>query len=57
MEGKYVCHVGDCVMSSEISLMVMYPEDIKYFQNVYMNFQEVPKDSWPLVGTETFVEL
>ena len=57
VEGKYVCCVDGTITSNEMLLIVIYPDNIKYLRSRYMNLREVPQDSWPPIGTETFIEL
>ena len=57
VEGKYVCCVDGTMISNEMLLIVIYPDNIKYLRSRYMNLREVPQDSWPPIGTETFIEL
>ena len=60
-EGKYCCCVSsgsETVCSDEINLMVIYPPEKEHLIKLYSLMEsEVPIDSWPPVGTSTFINL
>ncbi len=57
IEGRYVCEVEGIGRSREISVSIEYPDRIQCLLNTYIPLREVPNDTWPPVGTESFVEL
>ncbi len=57
IEGRYVCEVEGIGRSREISVSIEYPDRIQCLLDKYIPLKEVPKDTWPPVGTESFVEL
>ena len=57
IEGRYACEVEDIGRSKEIPVSIVYPDRIKRLLNQYNSLREVPKDTWPPVGTESFIEL
>ena len=59
-EGEYTCCVSNQereVCSNKITLTVLYPSAKKQLLNLYSIHREVPPDSWPPVGTKTFINL
>ena len=60
-EGSYTCCVNygkqKVVKSNDITLTVLYTPAKKRLLNLYSTQPEVPKDSWPPVGTKTFIDL
>ncbi len=57
IEGRYVCEVEGIGRSRETSVSIEYPDKIQCLLDKYFSLREVPKDSWPPVGTESFIEL
>ncbi len=57
IEGRYVCEVEGIGRSREISISIEYPDRIQCLLDKYISLREVPKDTWPPVGTESFVDL
>ncbi len=57
IEGKYVCEVEGIGRSREISISIEYPDKIQCLLDKYFSLREVPKDTWPPAGTESFVNL
>ncbi len=57
IEGRYVCEVEGIGRSREIAVTIEYPDRIQCLLDKYIPLSEVPKDTWPPVGTESFVEL
>ena len=59
-EGEYTCSVscgGSEECSNKITLTVLYPPAKKRLLDLYSVHREVPPDSWPPVGTKSFVNL
>ncbi len=60
-EGEYTCCVscgGSEKCSNKITLTVLYPPAKKKFLDLYSTQkEEVPLDSWPPVGTKSFINL
>ena len=59
-EGEYTCCVCNQereVCSNKITLTVFYPPAKKQLLHLYSIHREVPPDSWPPVGTKTFINL
>ena len=59
-EGEYTCCVSNQereVCSNKITLTVLYPPAKEQLLNVYSIHREVHPDSWPPVGTKTFINL
>ena len=60
VEGKYMCSVrmGDQLKESEhINLIVNFSTAKQKLVNIYLKERDVPSDSWPLVGTDTYINL
>ncbi len=57
IEGRYVCEVEGIGRSREISVSIEYPDRIQCLLDKYISLREVPEDTWPPVGTESFVDL
>ena len=60
VEGNYTCCVSyqeQKVASNGITLTLIYTPAKKCLLNLYSVQSEVPKDSWPPVGTKTFINL
>ena len=60
VEGKYTCSVSyqeQKVASNDITLTLIYTLAKKCLLNLYSVQSEVPKDSWPPVGTNTFINI
>ncbi len=59
-EGEYTCSVsyrGSEKCSNKITLTVLYSLTKKRFLDLYSRQREVPPDSWPPVGTKSFINL
>ena len=59
-EGEYTCCMSNQereVCSNKITLTVLYPPAKIQLLNLYSIHREVPPDSWPPVGTKTFINL
>ena len=60
-EGKYSCWVSNgkgAIYSSGINLTVLYSQEQSDLMELYSVLEsEVPKDSWPLIGCKTFINL
>ena len=59
-EGEYTCCVSNQereVCSNKITLTVLYPPAKEQLLHLYSIHREVPPDSWPPVGTKTFINL
>ncbi len=59
-EGEYTCCVSlqdKQMISNKISLEIVYTQEKKQLLNLYSVREEIPEDSWPPVGTKTFVNL
>ncbi len=59
-EGEYTCCVscgGSEECSNKITLTVLYPPAKKLLLDLYSIHREVPPDSWPPVGTKSFINL
>ncbi len=60
-EGEYTCSVscdgGSEECSNKITLTVLYPPAKKRLLDLYSIHREVPPDSWPPVGTKSFINL
>ena len=59
-QGEYTCCVSNQereVCSNKITLTVLYPPAKKQLLHLYSIHREVPPDSWPPVGTKTFINL
>ena len=59
VQGKYHCQVnlGSVQLStSPVKVTVTFPQD-KRLLNFYSSLKEVPEDSWPIVGPNTFVDV
>ena len=60
VEGKYMCSVrmGDQLKESDhINLIVNFSPAKQKLINIYLKERDVPPDSWPLVGTDTYINL
>ncbi len=61
MEGEYTCCVGsrrgDEIFTNKIKLTIVYPPLKKRLLDFYSVTREVPQDSWPPVGTKSFINL
>ena len=60
VQGNYTCCVSyqeQKVTSNNITLTLIYTPAKKRMLNLYSVQSEVPKDSWPPVGTKTFINL
>ena len=60
VQGNYTCCVSyqeQKVTSNDITLTLIYTLAKKRMLNLYSVQLEVPKDSWPPVGTKTFINL
>ncbi len=57
IEGRYVCEVEGIGRSREVQVSIEYPDRIQCLLDKYISLKEVPKDTWPPVGTESFIEL
>ncbi len=59
-EGEYTCSVsyrGSEKCSNKITLTVLYSVAKKRLLDLYSRQREVPPDSWPPVGTKSFINL
>ena len=59
-QGQYTCTVErgqEKDMSQSISVRVLYSYEKKHLINIYSSRSEVPRDTWPPVGTKTFINL
>ncbi len=59
-EGEYTCSVsyrGSEKCSNKITLTVLYSLAKKRLLDLYSRQREVPPDSWPPVGTKSFINL
>ena len=60
VEGNYTCCVSyqeQKVTNNDITSTLIYTSEKKRLLNLYSVQSEVPKDSWPPVGTKTFINL
>ena len=60
VQGGYRCHVslGSVQLSSSpVQVTVTFPPDKQCLLNFYSSLKEVPQDSWPIVGPNTFVDV
>ena len=60
VQGKYRCQVnlGSVQLStSPVQVTVTFPQDKQRLLNFYSSLKEVPQDSWPIVGPNTFVDV
>ena len=60
VDGEYKCSVrmGDQLKESEhINLIMNFSPAKQKLINVYLKERDVPSDSWPLVGTDTYINL
>ena len=60
VQGNYTCCVSyqeQKVTSNDFTLTLIYTLEKKRLLNLYSVQSEVPKDSWPPVGTKTFINL
>ena len=59
-QGQYTCTVErgqEKDMSQSISVRVLYSYEKEHLINIYSSKSEVPRDTWPPVGTKTFTNL
>ena len=60
-EGRYSCSICNSsinLLSDEIDVVISYPPEKEHLIKLYSLMEsEVPKDSWPPVGTYTFINL
>ncbi len=59
-EGEYTCCVSlqdKQMISNKINLEIVYTQEKKQLLDLYSVREEIPEDSWPPVGTKTFVNL
>ena len=59
-EGEYCCHLShgsEQLITSKVTVTVIYPPEKKCLINLYKALDEIPQDSWPLVCTNSFVDL
>ena len=59
-QGQYTCTVErgqEKDMSQSISVRVLYSYEKEHLINIYSSRCEVPRDTWPPVGTKTFINL
>ena len=60
VQGEYCCQVnlGSVQLStSPVQVTVTFPLDKQCLLNLYSSLMEVPQDSWPIVGPNTFVDV
>ena len=60
VQGEYRCQVdlGSVQLStSPVQITVMFPPDKQCLLDLYSTLKEVPQDSWPIVGPNTFVDV
>ena len=60
VQGEYRCQVnlGSVQLStSPVQVTVTFPPDKQCLLNFYSSLKEVPQDSWPIVGPNTFVDV
>ena len=60
VQGEYCCQVnlGSVQLStSHVKVTVTFPPDKQCLFNFYSGLKEVPQDSWPIVGPNTFVDV
>ena len=60
VQGEYSCqvNVGSVQLStSPIQVTVTFPPDKQCLLDFYSSLKEVPQDSWPIVGPNTFVDV
>ena len=60
VQGEYRCQVnlGSVQLStSPVQVTVTFPQDKQRLPNFYSSLKEVPQDSWPIVGPNTFVDV
>ena len=59
-QGQYTCTVErgqEKDMSQSISVRVLYSYEKEHLVNIYSSRCEVPRDTWPPVGTKTFINI
>ena len=60
VQGEYRCQVnlGSVQLStSPVKVTVTFPPDKQCLLNFYSSLEEVPQDSWPIVGPNTYVDV
>ena len=60
VQGEYCCQVnlGSVQLStSPVQVTVTFPPDKQCLLDFYSSLKEVPQDSWPIVGPNTFVDV
>ena len=60
VQGEYYCQInlGSVQLStSPVQVTVSFPPDKQRLLNFYSCLKEVPQDSWPIVGPNTFVDV
>ena len=60
VQGEYCCqvNVGSVQLStSPVQVIVTFPPDKQCLLDLYSSLKEVPQDSWPIVGPNTFVDV
>ena len=60
VQGEYYCQInlGSVQLStSPVQVTVTFPPDKQCLLNLYSCLKEVPQDSWPIVGPNTFVDV
>ena len=60
VQGEYHCQVnlGSVQLStSPVQVTVTFPPTKQCLLNLYFSLKEVPQDSWPIVGPNTFVDV
>ena len=56
MEGEYSCYTNDGRLVAKISLEVVFSPEKRKLLDKYTRLEEIP-NTWPPIGTSTFVEL
>ena len=60
VQGEYCCQVnlGSVQLSaSPVQVTVTFPPDKQFLLDFYSSMKEVPQDSWPMLGPNTFVDV
>ena len=59
IDGKYTCEIrcDDKEQEKEVKVSIIYCPEKKCLLDLYSSLKDIPTDSWPPVGTSTYIEL
>jgi len=60
IQGKYCCLVNHGTVqlsTSPVQVTVTYPPDKQCLLNFYSSLKDIPENSWPILGPDTFIDV